>query len=118
MPSDASTLLETGNRDVVSQGRQSRHLHRLDGLSSIPGRTNASLSGLETPRRIRVYNKMARRFPTNRDFYTGQQSSYPKTENKTGFTFIVLKPASSAVGDGPFLFAAYTRQNVLFAHTR
>ena len=43
---------------------------------------------------------------------------HPKTENKTGFPFIVLKPASSAVGsDGSFLFTAYTRKNVLFAHS-
>ena len=38
----------------------------------------------------------------------------PETENKTAFPFIVLKPAGSAVGsDGSFLFAAYTRKNVL-----
>ena len=40
-----------------------------------------------------------------------------KTENKIGFPFIVLKPASSAVGsDGSFPVAAYTRKNVLFTH--
>ena len=33
-----------------------------------------------------------------------------------GFPFVVLKLVSSAVGsDGPFLFAACTRKNVLFA---
>ena len=42
---------------------------------------------------------------------------YPKSENKTGFPFIVLKPASSAVGNGSFLFAAYTRKNVIFAQS-
>ena len=41
-----------------------------------------------------------------------------KTEDKTGFPFIVLKPASSAVGsDGSFLFPAYTSENVLFAYS-
>ena len=35
------------------------------------------------------------------------RTSYPKSENKTGFPFIVLKPASSAVGsDGSLLFTA------------
>ena len=48
----------------------------------------------------------------------GRQLWDRKTENETGFPFIVLKPASSAVGsDGSFLFAAYTRKNVLFAHS-
>ena len=38
-----------------------------------------------------------------------------KTENETGFPFIVQKPVNSAVGsDGSFLFAAYTEKNVLF----
>ena len=42
----------------------------------------------------------------------------PKTENETGFPFIVLKPASSAVGfDGSFVIAAYARKNVFFAHS-
>ena len=48
----------------------------------------------------------------------GRQLSSQKTENNTGFPFI-LKPASGAVGtrsDGSFLFAAYTRKNVFFAH--
>ena len=50
--------------------------------------------------------------------FLGQLLSYPKSENKTGFPFIVLKPASSAVGsDGSFLFTAYTRKNVLCAHS-
>ena len=40
-----------------------------------------------------------------------------KTKKKKSFPFIALKPASSAVcSDGSFLFAAYTRKNVLFAH--
>ena len=44
--------------------------------------------------------------------------SFQKTENKTGFPLIVLKPVSSAVGsDGSFLFTAYSSKNVLFAHS-
>ena len=46
----------------------------------------------------------------------GRLLSSQKTENQTGFPFIVLKHASSAVcSDGSFLFPAYTRKNVLFA---
>ena len=57
-------------------------------------------------------------FPIPQLSALGQQLSYQKTENKTDFPFIVLKPASSAVGsDGSFLFAAYTRKNVFFAHS-
>ena len=42
----------------------------------------------------------------------------PENRKQTGFSFIVLKPVSSAVGsDGSFLFTAYTRKNVLFAHS-
>ena len=41
-----------------------------------------------------------------------------KTENQTGFPFIVLKPSSSVIAsDGSSTFAAYTRKNVLFAHS-
>ena len=48
----------------------------------------------------------------------GQQLLYRKAENKTGFPFIVLKPARSAdSSDGSFLFAAYTTKKVLFAHS-
>ena len=40
-----------------------------------------------------------------------------ETENKKGFPFIEVKPASGAVGgDGSFLFAAHSRKDVLFAH--
>ena len=57
-------------------------------------------------------------FPIPQLSALGQQLSYQKTENKTDFPFIVLKPASSAVGsDRSFLDAAYTRKNMLFAHS-
>ena len=47
------------------------------------------------------------------DYYgIGQQKT------KQVYPFIVQKPASSAVGsDESFLYAAYTRKNVLFAHS-
>ena len=52
-------------------------------------------------------------------FFARLHLSFQKTENKTGFPFIVLKPASSSpVGsDGSFLFTACIRKNVLFAHS-
>ena len=52
--------------------------------------------------------------PTYRD----RQMWDRKTENKTGFPFIVLKLASSVVrSDGSYLDAAYTTKSVLFAHS-
>ena len=53
-----------------------------------------------------------------RDYLLGRQLWERKTENETGFPFIVQKLASSAVGSNvAFLFDAYTRNNVLFAHS-
>ena len=41
-----------------------------------------------------------------------------KQNTKQDFPSIILKPVSSAVGsDGPCLFTAHTRKNVLFAHS-
>ena len=46
----------------------------------------------------------------------GRQLWDRKTEKQAGFPFMVLKPASSAVGsDGTFLFADYAGKNVIFA---
>ena len=64
-------------------------------------------------------------YRTGRNKLLGRQLRDRKTENVTGFPFMHKnRPAVPSVvmghfvgSDGSFLFAAYTRKNVFFAHS-